>query len=229
MSDIDFTSMTKKQLEAYGRTVGIELDRRETKATLLASLVAHLDKAQESDVEVSELMIEEPEIVVVVPVVNPEIAAAKAMLAQKAKDSISLASRQSAKRAADIEHSIAEQSSRDARRMADHAKETVRQVEAAAEVLANKAAVISRMAEDAARRAASLSASVVTPRDEELARQAEDAARVLSARAVLAQRKSDESKDHAEEQTTATATFVEIAANAIKREAAAVTKRNRFL
>ena len=34
----DFKSMTKKQLEAFGRTIGIELDRRHNKADLIAQL-----------------------------------------------------------------------------------------------------------------------------------------------------------------------------------------------
>ena len=34
----DFESMTKKQLEDFGRTIGIELDRRQTKNTLIAQL-----------------------------------------------------------------------------------------------------------------------------------------------------------------------------------------------
>ena len=34
----DFQSMTKRQLETYGRTVGIELDRRHNKAKLIAKL-----------------------------------------------------------------------------------------------------------------------------------------------------------------------------------------------
>ena len=34
----DFESMTKKQLEAFGRTIGIELDRRHNKADLIAQL-----------------------------------------------------------------------------------------------------------------------------------------------------------------------------------------------
>jgi len=34
----DFESMTKKQLEAFGRTIGIELDRRHNKAELIAEL-----------------------------------------------------------------------------------------------------------------------------------------------------------------------------------------------
>ena len=34
----DFESMTKKELDAFGRTVGLELDKRHTKADLIAEL-----------------------------------------------------------------------------------------------------------------------------------------------------------------------------------------------
>ena len=34
----DFEAMTKAQLETYGRTVGLELDKRHTKADLIAEL-----------------------------------------------------------------------------------------------------------------------------------------------------------------------------------------------
>ena len=34
----DFEAMTKSQLEAFGRTIGIELDKRHTKAALIAQL-----------------------------------------------------------------------------------------------------------------------------------------------------------------------------------------------
>lgn len=36
---IDYESMTKAELEVYGRTIGIELDRRQTKETLISQLV----------------------------------------------------------------------------------------------------------------------------------------------------------------------------------------------
>ena len=36
---IDYQSMTKAELEVYGRTIGIELDRRQTKETLISQLV----------------------------------------------------------------------------------------------------------------------------------------------------------------------------------------------
>ena len=35
---VDLQSMTKRQLETYGRTLGIELDRRQNKAKLIARL-----------------------------------------------------------------------------------------------------------------------------------------------------------------------------------------------
>ena len=35
---IDYVSMTKAELEVYGRTIGIELDRRQTKETLISQL-----------------------------------------------------------------------------------------------------------------------------------------------------------------------------------------------
>ena len=34
----DFESMTKKDLEAFGRTIGLELDKRHTKVDLIAEL-----------------------------------------------------------------------------------------------------------------------------------------------------------------------------------------------
>ena len=36
----DLKSMTKRQLEEYGRTVGVELDRRHNKAKLIAEIKA---------------------------------------------------------------------------------------------------------------------------------------------------------------------------------------------
>ena len=37
---VDLTKKTKKQLEEYGRTLGVELDRRHTKKKLIATLEA---------------------------------------------------------------------------------------------------------------------------------------------------------------------------------------------
>ena len=39
----DFESMTKKQLEDFGRTIGIELDRRHTKKALIQELEEKLN------------------------------------------------------------------------------------------------------------------------------------------------------------------------------------------
>ena len=36
--EVDLKSMTKKQLEEYGRSLGIELDRRHTKSKLIETL-----------------------------------------------------------------------------------------------------------------------------------------------------------------------------------------------
>ena len=36
--EVDFSQMTKAQLETYGRELGIELDRRQNKTTLIAKL-----------------------------------------------------------------------------------------------------------------------------------------------------------------------------------------------
>ena len=37
---VDYQSMTKAELEVYGRSIGVELDRRQTKDTLISQLVA---------------------------------------------------------------------------------------------------------------------------------------------------------------------------------------------
>ena len=35
---VDYQSMTKAELEVYGRSIGVELDRRQTKETLISQL-----------------------------------------------------------------------------------------------------------------------------------------------------------------------------------------------
>tara|TARA_R100000234_G_scaffold75724_1_gene46995 strand:+ start:162 stop:431 length:270 start_codon:yes stop_codon:yes gene_type:complete len=40
IKSIDYDSMTKAELEVYGRSIGIELDRRQTRDTLIAQLEA---------------------------------------------------------------------------------------------------------------------------------------------------------------------------------------------
>ena len=39
---VDFSQMTKAQLEAYGRTLGLELDKRQNKTSLIAELEAYI-------------------------------------------------------------------------------------------------------------------------------------------------------------------------------------------
>lgn len=43
---MEFVDMTKNELEAYGRTVGIELDRRLTKTVLIEQLNDHIENAE---------------------------------------------------------------------------------------------------------------------------------------------------------------------------------------
>ena len=43
-SEPDLKSMSKDDLENYGRTVGIELDRRHNKAKLITELTDHIKK-----------------------------------------------------------------------------------------------------------------------------------------------------------------------------------------
>ena len=40
--EVNFSQMTKAQLEAYGRTLGIELDKRQNKTTLITELEKYL-------------------------------------------------------------------------------------------------------------------------------------------------------------------------------------------
>ena len=44
-SDVSFHDMSKKELEEYGRTVGIELDRRHSKRRLIQELEEHLSNS----------------------------------------------------------------------------------------------------------------------------------------------------------------------------------------
>ena len=71
MADLDFSSMTKDELEEYGREVGIELDKRHSKADLIDELNQHL----EDEVEEVEVEDEVEEVVEIEPLVEdiPEI------------------------------------------------------------------------------------------------------------------------------------------------------------
>ena len=45
---VDFSQMTKAQLEAYGKTIGLELDRRHNKADLIVELEEAISIMEES-------------------------------------------------------------------------------------------------------------------------------------------------------------------------------------
>ena len=46
--EIDFSQMTKSQIETYGRKLGIELDRRQNKTALIAELEEFISTQEES-------------------------------------------------------------------------------------------------------------------------------------------------------------------------------------
>ena len=46
--EVDFSEMTKSQIETYGRKLGIELDRRKNKTDLIAKLEEFISTQEES-------------------------------------------------------------------------------------------------------------------------------------------------------------------------------------
>ena len=46
--EVDFSEMTKSQIETYGRKIGIELDRRQNITDLIAKLEEFISKQEES-------------------------------------------------------------------------------------------------------------------------------------------------------------------------------------
>ncbi len=46
--EVDFSEMTKSQIETYGRKLGIELDRRQTKNALITKLEEFISTQEES-------------------------------------------------------------------------------------------------------------------------------------------------------------------------------------
>jgi|TARA_R100001443_G_scaffold21948_1_gene34144 hypothetical protein len=46
--EVDFSEMTKSQIETYGRKLGIELDRRQNKTELIAKLEEFISTQEES-------------------------------------------------------------------------------------------------------------------------------------------------------------------------------------
>ena len=78
----DLSKMTKAELEAHGRTHGVELDRRETKAKLVDQLKRIIPA-----VPVEATLVEAIEEVEVEVSVDPEVEAATALLASMAQSS----------------------------------------------------------------------------------------------------------------------------------------------
>ena len=71
MADLNFSSMTKDELEEYGRTLGIELDKRHSKLDLIDEINKHL----EDEVEEVEIVEEVEEVVEIEPAIEdiPEV------------------------------------------------------------------------------------------------------------------------------------------------------------
>ena len=142
----DLSKMTKAELEAHGRTHGVELDRRETKAKLVAQL-----KRIISAVPVEATLVEAIEEVQVEISVDPEVEAATALLASMAQSSSEAAAKQADKEASEAEQASAEQAAKDAKRMAEQAIESHIQAVNKARILTGQAATAQRVADEATR------------------------------------------------------------------------------
>ena len=142
----DLSKMTKAELEAHGRTHGVELDRRETKAKLVAKL-----KRIISAVPVEATLVEAIEEVQVEISVDPEVEAATALLASMAQSSSEAAAKQADKEASEAEQASAEQVAKDAKRMAEQAIESHIQAVNKARILTGQAATAQRVADEATR------------------------------------------------------------------------------
>jgi len=150
----DLSKMTKAELEAHGRIHGVELDRRETKAKLVAQL-----KRIISAVPVEATLVEAIEEVEVEISVDPEVEAATALLASMAQSSSEAAAKQADKEASEAEQASAEQAAKDAKRMAEQAIESHIQAVNKARILTGQAATAQRVADEATREVEVLSSS----------------------------------------------------------------------
>ena len=56
---MNFEEMTKDELEKFGRTVGIELDRRLTKSVLVEQLIEHIGNVESNDPVYTDAELEE--------------------------------------------------------------------------------------------------------------------------------------------------------------------------
>ena len=146
----EFESMSKAQLEAHGRTVGIELDRRLVKSELISQLKDYISaqqiaeemelEAEDNDLDFMAQVLEDADSCDCEdcecnpceckdPVVTEAELAAE-MLAAMALQSATAATHEANVAQADVDYSRAVQSAKDARGMADRAVETQRQIEA---------------------------------------------------------------------------------------------------
>ena len=142
----DLSKMTKAELEAHGRTHGVELDRRETKAKLVDQLKRIIPA-----VPVEATLVEAIEEVEVEVSVDPEVEAATALLASMAQSSSEAAAKQADKEASEAEQASAEQVAKDAKRMAEQAIESHIQAVNKARILTGQAATAQRVADEATR------------------------------------------------------------------------------
>ena len=142
----DLSKMTKAELEAHGRTHGVELDRRETKAKLVDQLKRIIPA-----VPVEATLVEAIEEVEVEVSVDPEVEAATALLASMAQSSSEAAAKQADKEASEAEQASAEQAAKDAKRMAEQAIESHIQAVNKARILTGQAATAQRVADEATR------------------------------------------------------------------------------
>lgn len=69
---MNFQKMTKKQLEAHGRTIGIELDRRKTKKALIAELTKATKKHADAKLESAKKAVAKKASVKKAPVAKKE-------------------------------------------------------------------------------------------------------------------------------------------------------------
>lgn len=134
MSDLD--KMTKAQLESHARTLGVELDRRETRAKLITQLKRIVSSAP---VEI----IEEDEV---------ESPTEQSPLESK-------------KETTEAEVSAAKQAVKDARRMAERAVESHIQAVNMADILTKRAAAAQTLADDATRKVEVLLEAVSTAKE----------------------------------------------------------------
>jgi hypothetical protein len=123
----DLSKMTKAQLKAHGKSLGVELDNKLSRAKMLA-----------------ELQLSEPLVTI-----DPEVEAATALLAAMAQSSLEAATKKAEMATLEAEIATAEQAAKDAKRRVEHAIDAHRQAESKAKILVGQAASAQRIANQA--------------------------------------------------------------------------------